>query len=52
MRPLKRLIGDVLDALARKVLGGERREDETVLIDAEGGRLSFHANLQQAPLVA
>jgi len=52
-RPLKRVIQkEVLDELARLVLGGELREGETVVIDAEGGRLTFHANLQQAPLVA
>ena len=52
-RPLKRLIQkEVLDGLARMVLGGELRDGETVTVDAEGGHLRFHANLSAAPLVA
>ena len=52
-RPLKRLIQkEVLDELARQVLSGELRDGETVVVDVEGGRLTFHANLSEAPLVA
>jgi ATP-dependent Clp protease ATP-binding subunit ClpB len=52
-RPLKRLIQrEVLDALAMQVLAGELRDGETVTIDVDGGELSFHANMTQAPLVA
>ncbi|MDP9363843.1 MAG: ATP-dependent chaperone ClpB [Chloroflexota bacterium] len=52
-RPLKRLIQkEVLDELARKVLAGELRDGETVVVDAGPGGLTFHANLSQAPLVA
>jgi ATP-dependent Clp protease ATP-binding subunit ClpB len=52
-RPLKRLIQkDVLDELARMVLSGKLRDGETVVIDAEGGKLSFDAQLSGAPLVA
>jgi ATP-dependent Clp protease ATP-binding subunit ClpB len=52
-RPLKRLLQkEVLDSLAKKVLSGEVHDGETVTIDAEGGKLVFHANLSHAPLVA
>ena len=52
-RPLKRLIQkQVLDELARMVLGGNLRDGETVTIDAENGKLVFHANLSGAPVVA
>ncbi len=52
-RPLKRLIQkEVLDGLARMVLGGQLRDGETVTVDVEGGHLTFHANLSAAPLVA
>jgi hypothetical protein len=34
------------------VLGGQLRDGDTVVVDAEGGKLTFHANLAQAPLVA
>ncbi|MCC6314638.1 MAG: ATP-dependent chaperone ClpB [Thermomicrobiales bacterium] len=52
-RPLKRLIQkEVLDELARRVLSGELRDGETVTVDAEGGKLTFQANLSGAPLVA
>lgn len=52
-RPLKRLIQkEVLDELARKVLGGELRDGEAVVVDAGPGGLSFRANLTEAPLVA
>jgi ATP-dependent Clp protease ATP-binding subunit ClpB len=52
-RPLKRLIQkEVLDELARRVLKGDLRDGETVVVDTEGGKLTFHASLSQAPLVA
>jgi len=52
-RPLKRVIQkEVLDGLARMVLSGELRDGETVVVDAEDGKLTFHANLAQAPMVA
>jgi ATP-dependent Clp protease ATP-binding subunit ClpB len=57
-RPLKRLIQrEVLDPLANKLLAGELRDGETVTVDVDGdgigaGRLTFHANMSQAPLVA
>ena len=52
-RPLKRLLQkEVLDPLAMKVLSGELHDGEVVTIDNDGGRLSFHANITQAPLVA
>jgi ATP-dependent Clp protease ATP-binding subunit ClpB len=52
-RPLKRLIQkEVLDELARMVLGGKLRDGETVVVDNEGGKLSFHASLSGAPVVA
>jgi len=52
-RPLKRLIQkEVLDPLAFKVLSGELHDGETVTVDAHAGKLFFHSNLSQAPLVA
>jgi ATP-dependent Clp protease ATP-binding subunit ClpB len=52
-RPLKRLLQkEVLDPLAIKLLQGELHDGETVTVDVEGNRLSFHANLTQAPMVA
>jgi ATP-dependent Clp protease ATP-binding subunit ClpB len=52
-RPLKRLIQkEVLDPLSMKLLRGDLRDGETVVVDIEGGRLNFHANMSQAPLVA
>ena len=52
-RPLKRLIQkEVLDPLALKVLSGELHDGETVVVDTDAGKLSFHSNLSQAPLVA
>jgi ATP-dependent Clp protease ATP-binding subunit ClpB len=52
-RPLKRLIQkDVLDELARMVLSGRLRDGETVVIDNDGGRLTFNPQLSGAPLVA
>ncbi len=41
-RPLKRAIQrEVLDPLALKVLEGEFREGDTVVVDAEAGRIAF-----------
>jgi ATP-dependent Clp protease ATP-binding subunit ClpB len=52
-RPLKRLLQkEVLDPLAMKVLAGELHDGETVTIDNVGEKLSLHANISQAPLVA
>jgi ATP-dependent Clp protease ATP-binding subunit ClpB len=52
-RPLKRLLQkEVLDPLAMKVLSGELHDGEVVTVDNDGGRLIFHANITQAPLVA
>ncbi|MGI8475336.1 MAG: ATP-dependent chaperone ClpB [Thermomicrobiales bacterium] len=52
-RPLKRLIQkEVLDPLALRVLKGDLHEGEVVTVDAAEGRLTFHASLSQAPLVA
>ncbi len=57
-RPLKRLIQrEVLDPLANRLLSGDLRDGETVTVDVAGdrldaGRLTFHANLSQAPVVA
>jgi ATP-dependent Clp protease ATP-binding subunit ClpB len=52
-RPLKRLLQkEVLDPLATRLLQGELHDGETVVVDTDGNRLSFHANLTQAPMVA
>ncbi len=52
-RPLKRLIQkEVLDTLARKVIAGEVKEGETVVIDTKDGALVFKPSLSGAPLVA
>jgi ATP-dependent Clp protease ATP-binding subunit ClpB len=52
-RPLKRLIQkEVLDPLAVKVLNGELHDGETVVLNADDGRLTFHSTLTQAPVVA
>jgi ATP-dependent Clp protease ATP-binding subunit ClpB len=52
-RPLKRLLQkEVLDPLAMKVLAGELHDGETVTVDNVGEKLSLHANISQAPLVA
>ncbi len=53
-RPLKRLIQkEVLDPLAMRLLSGTLHEGERVVIDVGiEGRLAFHANLTEAPLVA
>ena len=41
-RPLKRVIQQrLLDPLAMKVLRGELRDGDTVVVDAEGGKLTF-----------
>ena len=53
-RPLKRLIQkDVLDPLAMRLLSGKLHEGERVVVDVgNDGRLVFHANLTEAPMVA
>jgi len=52
-RPLKRLIQkEVLDPLSTMILRGELRDGETVTVDADGGKLTFHAHMSQAPMVA
>lgn len=52
-RPLKRLIQkEILDPLSMMLLGGELRDGETVTVDNAGGKLVFHANMSQAPMVA
>ena len=52
-RPLKRLIQkEVLDTLARKVISGEVKEGETVVVDTKDGALVFKPSLSGAPLVA
>ncbi len=52
-RPLKRLIQkEVLDPLSMMLLGGELRDGESVTVDALGGKLTFHASISQAPMVA
>jgi ATP-dependent Clp protease ATP-binding subunit ClpA len=40
---------DVLDRLARLVLGGELRDGETVTIDAAGDELLFATERAEAP---
>jgi ATP-dependent Clp protease ATP-binding subunit ClpB len=48
-RPLKRVIQrDVLDRLARLVLGGELRDGESVTIDADGNDLVFRTERAEA----
>jgi ATP-dependent Clp protease ATP-binding subunit ClpB len=50
-RPLKRVIQrDVLDRLARLVLGGDLRDGATVTIDAEDGDLVFETERNEAPV--
>ncbi|MER3485210.1 MAG: hypothetical protein C4345_03765, partial [Chloroflexota bacterium] len=52
-RPLKRLIQkEVLDPLSMLLLSGELRDGEAVTVDALGGKLTFHASMSQAPMVA
>ena len=50
-RPLKRVIQrDVLDRLARLVLGGELRDGESVTIDADGNDLVFRTERAETPV--
>jgi ATP-dependent Clp protease ATP-binding subunit ClpB len=53
-RPLKRVIQrDLLDPLARKLLGGQIQEGETVTVDVgESDELTFHSQLAEAEVVA
>ena len=52
-RPLKRVIQkDVLDPLSMKVIKGEIHDGETVVVDNDGGHLTFRASLTEAPLLA
>ncbi len=52
-RPLKRVIQrEVLDPLSMKVISGDIRDGETILVDAENGNLTFHASMAEAPMVA
>ena len=44
--------GNPIFPLAMKVLSGELHDGEVVTVDASGGKLFFHANLTQAPMVA
>ena len=49
-RPLKRVIQkQLIDKLALKLLEGEFREGDTVLVDAEGGELTFEKAPAAAP---
>ncbi|MGD9891996.1 MAG: ATP-dependent chaperone ClpB [Dehalococcoidia bacterium] len=51
-RPLKRTVQRrVLDPLALKVLQGEFKEGDAVVVDADGDQLSFHAG-QREPVAA
>ena len=50
-RPLKRTIQRlVLDPLAVRVLEGEFRENDRVVIDAEGGSLAFRKTAEAQPV--
>ncbi len=52
-RPLKRVIQrDVLDPLARLVLGGELRDGDTAVVAADGGQLRFSTTRAEAPVGA
>jgi ATP-dependent Clp protease ATP-binding subunit ClpB len=52
-RPLKRVIQkEVLDPLSIKVIKGEVHDGETVVVDNDGGHLTFKASLTEAPLLA
>ncbi|HET9661569.1 MAG TPA: ATP-dependent chaperone ClpB [Thermomicrobiales bacterium] len=52
-RPLKRVIQkDVLDPLSIKVIKGEVHDGETVVVDNDGGHLTFKSSLTEAPLLA
>src|SRR5207244_7895907 len=49
-RPLKRVVEkQLVDKLALKLLEGEFREGDTVLVDAEGGELRFEKAPAGAP---
>ena len=43
---------EVLDPLAMRLLNGQLHEDEIVTVDAIDGKLTFNANLTEAPMVA
>lgn len=50
-RPLKRVIQrDVLDPLARLVLGGELRDGDTAVVDADGSQLQFSTTRAEVPV--
>jgi ATP-dependent Clp protease ATP-binding subunit ClpB len=52
-RPLKRVIQKhILDPLALKLLSGDIREGEEVVVDVHDGRLTFRGVLTAAPMVA
>jgi ATP-dependent Clp protease ATP-binding subunit ClpB len=52
-RPLKRVIQkDVLDPLSIKVIKGEVHDGETVVVENDGGQLTFKSSLTEAPLLA
>jgi ATP-dependent Clp protease ATP-binding subunit ClpB len=52
-RPLKRLIQrEVLDKLARLVLGGELRDGDTAIIDSDGHDLQFRTSREEAVVPA
>ncbi|MEJ7901489.1 MAG: AAA family ATPase, partial [Thermomicrobiales bacterium] len=52
-RPLKRIIHKhLLDPLALKLLSGEIRDGEEVIVDIENGEFSFAGALSTAPVVA
>jgi ATP-dependent Clp protease ATP-binding subunit ClpB len=52
-RPLKRVIQKhILDPLALKLLSGDIREGEEVVVDVQDGRLTFRGVMSAAPMVA
>jgi ATP-dependent Clp protease ATP-binding subunit ClpA len=52
-RPLKRTVQRrVLDPLALKVLQGEFKEGDTVVVDAEGDHLTFRAGVREPVAVS
>jgi ATP-dependent Clp protease ATP-binding subunit ClpB len=52
-RPLKRVIQKrILDPLAMKLLSGEIREGEEVIVGVEEGHLTFRGVMTEAPVVA
>jgi ATP-dependent Clp protease ATP-binding subunit ClpB len=52
-RPLKRVIQKhILDPLALKLLSGDIREGEEVVVDVHDGRLTFRGVMSAAPMVA